>query len=584
MEDIRFKNMYEALMSQIEYCNMLESYGTENITFKHTNFDLLKVIFGGFYLTSIIDDYLIKKPDGTIDSIFIPEFIKSLVENIAINNGNGYTLGNLSYSDEYAVLQKVRNKLAHGDFIVQNKEIIFYENNVQGKIGINDFMKFIAYFDYEKDYCIKNGVNKKTLFLNYSGKNPINNQDDFEQTCSNIYVLEIKDNPIFPRVRNMNYCKNMQDFYQKLLELQLNITKKGLKELSDILKQLEIKTKQNGIDISFTITKLKDTKEYPLILEKYKSNKKIYKNQDKALQVNTIVNIANRLMQGEFQKFDIQKGIFLNEIILSKWSNNPKMSINDMVKENPELVDSFLHHIDSSIITSYLVAFNSLYEYGLEKGLTQKGNYDWISIYKGKSLDFSKLSLDNVDAPNMLIEHTFNKYNTDIIEYETKNLEAISKTISKYQKDLDNYLYKCRNKTVEKEIQLRERLIQAQNEKMELLEEIKDMKEQHLEFDLNKYTRNINIIIHIRNAISHGNVYIESCSDGKDIHQVDLIFKDYLNGSLVYEKKLKVSEFISLFSNMNMNCIYSFIENNITDKSIIKQSFIEELNKRLQLR
>jgi len=289
-------------------------------------------------------------------------------------------------------------------------------------------------------------------------------------------------------------------------------------------------------------------------------------------------------MHGEFQKFDIQKGILLNETILSKWSRNQKMSLTDMIKEQPKLGESFVHHIDSTIITSYLVAFNSLYEYGLEKGLTIQGAYNWISIYEGKSLDFSKLELDNMDDPNMIIEHTFTKYDNDILEYEQKNIDRLDKAINKYQRDLENYLNNSRIKNSEKEKELRKKIIEVQEEKIKLLETIKQLKEHYKTFDLDKYTRNINIIIHIRNAIAHGNVYIESCSDGKNIQDVEIIFKDYLDDELVYEKRLKVSEFVLIFSDINLNCIYSFLENNINDKSIIKQSFIEELNKRIQLR
>lgn len=584
MGDTRFKNLYEALISQIDYCNMIESYGTEYVTFKHTNFDLLKVIFGGFYLTSIIDDYLIKKPDGTMDSKLISEFIKSLVKVIAKDNGNGYTLGDLSYKDEYTVLEKVRNKLAHGDFIVENEEIIFEEKGVQGKIKTMDFMKFIAYFDYRKDSYIKTGTSKKTLFFNYTDKKPIYNQSDLEKACNDIYILEITDYPIFPRTRNLRYCEVVRTLYDMLLTVQQDVVKKGLDQVDDVFKKLECRLKEEGVSIKYTMTKLSDTKEYPKIIEKYMINKRIYKQYPKKAQVTTITNIANRLMHGEFQKFDIQKGILLNEIILSKWSRNPKMSLTDMIKEQPKLGESFVHHIDSTIITSYLVAFNSLYEYGLEKGLTIQGAYNWISIYEGKSLDFSKLELDNVDDPNMLIEHTFTKYDTDISEYEKKNLERIDKLISKYQHDLDNYLNNSRNKNSEKEKGLREKIIEVQEEKIKLLETIKQLKEHYKTFDLDKYTRNINIIIHIRNAIAHGNVYIESCSDGKNIQDVEIIFKDYLDDELVYEKRLKVSEFVLIFSDINLNCIYSFLENNINDKSIIKQSFIEELNKRIQLR
>ena len=41
MDEIRYKNLYDSLTSQIDYCNFLESYGESKVTFENTNFDLL---------------------------------------------------------------------------------------------------------------------------------------------------------------------------------------------------------------------------------------------------------------------------------------------------------------------------------------------------------------------------------------------------------------------------------------------------------------------------------------------------------------------------------------------------------------
>ena len=109
MDDIRFKNLYDAMTSHIDYSNMIESYGDDYVTFSNTNFELLQVIFGGFYLTSTMEDYFKKQPDGTVKSVLVPEFVKLLVSKIAKYNGKGYTLGELSYKDEYTVIEKVRN-------------------------------------------------------------------------------------------------------------------------------------------------------------------------------------------------------------------------------------------------------------------------------------------------------------------------------------------------------------------------------------------------------------------------------------------------------------------------------------------
>lgn len=580
-KDLKFKNLYEALTSQISYCNKIEEYGQNDVSFKNTNFNLLKVIFGGFYLTSVIDDYITVQKDKTVNSKFVPEFMKHLVPLFAKDNGKGYTMGQLSYKDEYEVLLKLRNKLAHGDFIVENGEIVFEENGLEGRVKINDFMRFIATFDVNKDDYLASGPRKKVLFFNYTDNRTIYNESDFDYACNNIYKLEITDSPVFPKKRTVRYCELIKDFYAKLTEIQKSKKNTSPEQVEMLFRIFEYTLKQEGIHINYSMKKVSEMAEYQEIKSKYMINKKSYKKLNKESQVLTITNIANRVMKGEYQKFDLQKGIFLNGTIILNLEENPNRTLTDIVTARPAMCMPFLHHIDSSIVTSYLVAFNAAYEYGLEKGLTTQGAYNWVSIYDGTSLDFSKLNLEKFDCDNMVIEHTFTKYNTDILDYETTELKSIDNLIGSYEKSLNDYLNYAQQEDKEKEAYLRKRLIDAKEEKLKLLDKIRNLKLNYQTFDLNKYTRNINIIIHIRNAIAHGNVFVESCCDGKDINDVKIIFRDYLDGNVSYEKQITIRDFVSIFGKDNMNCVYSFIVNNMDDKSLISQEFQEELNKRL---
>ena len=71
----------------------------------------------------------------------------------------------------------------------------------------------------------------------------------------------------------------------------------------------------------------------------------------------------------------------------------------------------------------------------------------------------------------------------------------------------------------------------------------------------------------IRNAIAHGNVYIDSYET--NIMETDIIFKDDYNGNLVYEKKIKVKDFIRIFEANNVNYIQSLYLNNIENKLFV---------------
>lgn len=580
MWDTRFKNLYDALTTHINYCNLIESYGAEKVPFENTNLDLLQVIFSGFYMTLTIDDYIKKSPDGKRTSRLVPEFVKVLANTLAIDNGKGYTLGNLSYKDEYEVIEKVRNKMAHGDFIVRDGEIIFEEKKIEGKIKINDLMKFISIFEtLREDYLL--GSRTKTLFLNSTDRNKICSNSDLNKACERIYIVKITDSPIFPNVKTVGQCQLIKQVHEKLTKKVSetpNFTKKDIEDLLKIYKQY---LKNKGIDISYSIKKISELDEFQEIKQKYKANKDLFDRADKKDQVTGLATIAFRLIKGEHQKFDIQKGILENGITISALQKNPNTNLFDIINQFGQDKITYLLYLESSIITSYLVAFNSFYEYGLEKGLTLQGAYNWISIFIEKSLDFSKLNLEQLDDPKMLIEHNFDKYNSDVSNFEEECLNWINEKISKYEKSLEDYLNKAKIKTEQTETKLRDRLSDVQEEKCNILKTMELLKEQYKKFDLEKYTRNINIIIHIRNAIAHGNIFIEPSFGEKNVGDIELVIRDYLDGKIVYEKKLTVKEFTSMFSSRNLEIIYRFLENNIEDKKLVYENFIEELNERI---
>jgi len=181
MNDTRYKNLYDALTSHIDYCNFIETYGEDNVNFENTNFDLLQTIYGAFSLTLLIDDYFVVQ-NNTINCKLIPNVVQQLIEKIAVYNGHGYTVGDLMYKDEYTVLEKVRNKLAHGDFIIRNGEIVFEENKLEGRIRVDKFLSFITTFETEApQYTLSNPYTKvfnKTENLNRARK--ITNQKDID--------------------------------------------------------------------------------------------------------------------------------------------------------------------------------------------------------------------------------------------------------------------------------------------------------------------------------------------------------------------------------------------------------------------
>ena len=103
--------------------------------------------------------------------------------------------------------------------------------------------------------------------------------------------------------------------------------------------------------------------------------------------------------------------------------------------------------------------------------------------------------------------------------------------------------------------------------KREIEEKVKRLRDLEKSFDFEKYKRNFNIITYIRNAIAHGNIYVDSYAT--NIMESDIIIVNEYEGKIVYEKKIKAKDFIKIFEANNVNYIQSFYLNNIENKLFV---------------
>lgn len=335
--------------------------------------------------------------------------------------------------------------------------------------------------------------------------------------------------------------------------------------------------KNYGIKITYDIKNIKELDYYQNIKNKYMKMSDYYQTLAFSSQVNRINNISYNLSNGRYQKLDLRRGMQINRWIMNEFKNNPDYTLETLFRKNEVIKKLSLYHPESTIISTCLVGFSAIYEYGLEKGLTQLGNYNLVSIFDGKFLDFSKLEIEKLDTPDMLIEHTFDKYLTDVDDFEEKEIEKAKNLIDRLKNKLENYK-KSKNAEESKIKKFENEIEEAENLKLGLESKIKELKEFSSTFDLEKYTRNINIITHIRHAIAHGNVFVDSYAT--DINETDIIFKDYIGDKIVYEKKIKVKDFRELFKIKNIDYIYNFLVNNMNSDSLVqtKQSLEENLN------
>ena len=578
MDDKRFQNLFQAFKSHIDFNNYIEEYGLMDIDLSKINYNLLMAIYSGFYLTITIDPLIEKISDKDVKINLYPEFLNILVKKIAEDNGNGYTVGELSYKDAQTTLNKIRNKLAHGDFIVENDQIIFEEKNKKGIIKITDLVSMIATLDINIE---KYKLTGKTVTINGNLKYVINRKvygkPSFKKYCKDLITIIIEDEPMLGYERDGAYINFVQKMRNRIIQTfeEDELSDKRIKEYIKINEQ---KLKILGINLSYKIQTIYDLEYYDQIKNNYIEEYEYLKNFDGVSLAKYLLNKTLKLKEGQFQKFNYSKGIILNLNLMNVLKENPNMTISEILNQT-DLNFIFVVDIDNAILASNLVGFYSFYQYGLEKGLTEKGKYDLADLTQNKTLDFSKLDLTLLDDPNMNIEHTFLSYNKDILKYKNKK-RKIEDIIEKQREDLENYLEHTEQEKINKKKleAMAGKLNDLYNEKQNIINLISDMEIFIKEFDFDNYIKNINIVEHIRNAIAHGNIMLDEYSS---TNNKKIIIKDYYNDELYYEKELSIYDFATLFNIQNFYVLYSFLEDNINDKSIINENYLCEIQKRM---
>ena len=437
MDNKRFENLYEAFNSYVQFNEYMKNNELTKVS--EINFDLLKMMFSSFYLTTLLDPLIEKNYNGEIKIKLNKTYINELVKCVAKPNKNGYTIGELSYKNAEVTLDKIRNKLAHGDYIVENENIIFEENNHRGIIKVNKLVGMIMNLENDlSKYILAEESVKIYGICKYVRNKKINGIASFKKYCKDLLVLIIKDEPLEGYFRNDNYIYFVEKMQNKIVQLfeknELNDCK--IKEYIKINKN---KMEFLGIKIDYEIKSVYELEIYNGLLEEYKNNPEIIETYNNEKLPDYLFNRILKLSKGKYQKFNYLKGINLNLLVIDKLNNNSTLTYENIKKMHSDLKFIFTVDSENILIANVLSGFYSFYQYGLEKGLTKKGSYDLSKIVENESLDFSKLDISLLDDPNMIIEHQFLNYKTDIQKYKI-NQDHILKTIKKHRENLLLYL------------------------------------------------------------------------------------------------------------------------------------------------
>ena len=484
-------------------------------------------------LISLNKENIIEKDSNKNLSILVdtPSY-KEILNHFCIKKDNKYYIDEIEFTSHLECLDFIRNKLLHGDYHIKDDEIYVKKD---GKVGKIRFSKLVNY----------------SLVLG-----DLTKCKDKEIESSIVLCSPYTGGALTP----------LTTITERMYAVDFKVTVKGSRTINssiiNLLKDIENMARYFNLERCLFVAPSVD-KAIEFYSDELKKNKcTIEYKADYYIRKPNSKEVISRFLK-EYKKLNDYKDITLKVITDYLTTNTfycSKDNLNNsfetltyqLLRNMPNAVGDVLRHDagDNAFTEEYgkelpfsILKFYCFFNYGLDKIHSSAQDTLLRDILEGNKFDYSQLDLSLFDDPNMIEDITINNYNDQyqgiINEYNKKDA-AYKKALGDY----NNYIAKVStpNPTVEA------KLLSICNSFKDSFDKIKDLKDKADNFDLNKYTKNLNIINHLRNSIAHGNYEIED----SDMDNKYFIFNDIYNGVNTYSLKIKCDDFSKLFTSKNI--------------------------------
>lgn len=548
------ENYKRLITSSKAYIKYLESLGENNRIQEECDIDSLKVGYATFALLLWKDEYIRKDEAKNLSTILVDKMLEIYIGNIAKKNKDGkWQLGEIVFDSNLDVVDKVRNKLAHGDFIIDNHQIHFDINGQEGSLPIDSLVAFSVHLGNDWEKMKQYGENYRDVFRNSNIVNGVNikTREDLEKAIDNISYIEIKDKPKILFARTLEYLQMAYFLKDKVMkEVQRGHSVENIPEQPNAKKLLE----SVGMNAKVTEIPARELPNIDKVIEMYLSKMPHLIMADPYFQQKYLTHWIHESVRKEMAKKNICHGLLSNQIYLQELEQNPNRNLIDIIQHS-KYGETVSITNEKAIIASYIASFYFTYIYGLDAVLNIVNREYLPDIVEGKTFDFSNLDLSAISPKSIQIEHEYPEFQEQIDKLKS---DVISFN-EKYDKVLKNY-------NVVKNLPGKEILTE---ELKSLLEEINRERERIIELiqkcelfmrtRYESYKWNRSIIEHIRNSIAHGNVFLDIFRGDYTTASASILFQDIHQDTKSFELELSAKEFNSLTNEENIRVLMKFL-------------------------
>lgn len=525
---------------------------TQSLDVLHKELYKFCIITHSILLLSMYKEEITNKDETKKVELKIPDSVfTKLMGDLIITNGEKYKLGSIDIETKSEILELIRNKLLHGDYYIEDEQIVLVSNDVTGSIKLTDLFIMcknlrgtISYKETDPEY--------RPMLIYKEEHNKANKSvrsiTDLKRIFKKTYFIEFEEEPLPGYKRDVEYVNVLLEFYEDLYRRESLEQKSIKKHVKDLIEEYKPKFEKHHIKFSYKISRVVKTKIYPQLEKIFIANyPKLIGKSDKEIK-KILLKIASNLLQEKTNpKTCLTAAIYNNINYLTNYILDNKTELNKIT------YSSSFTSIDDMTITSLINMFYTTYHYPLDEILSNGANTALKNIASGDNLDFSQLEIDYLDDPDMTIDVKFADFPNHLTHMQNHIPELAEKTFKLYQ----SYTKFIKSKAYEDEV--RRNIVETNllNSKNELDEEIKkaEIAEIFMNNNYEKYIRNYNIIAHIRNALAHGNIKLRPYIAGDTFEDRELIIEDIYQGKMTYRKVVKVREFIQLFSGLNTKLV-----------------------------
>lgn len=497
--------------------------------------DTASLLFSSNILFTVNESLITAYPNNIVlSNILDDELNKSLIKLFDYKNGI-YYYSNKEVADGPKTIFKIRNKLAHGEYIINKNKVTIIDENNYLTFEISKINKLV--YESLHNTIFENKSNRFESSIVFTKHIVSNRKEPFK----NIAQVEkyIKSHKVLnATIEGMNGYK---------------ITKEDKMELDNIVNNFV--NKDNFKEFK------NYQKSHPNIILTYNLN-------DVNIDSSKLANNILQMTKDETSYFEMTKYITDSisknlsddkSIIIASSLNN--LVIIDSIKKTKSydinvLKDYIVNNyydmaIDTdTVLSSIITMFNSLFMYGLTDMFD---NVDNLFIPDDKlSFDLLDLSIFNGCYYTMSVGNIKEKQN--VYNSLVKSIEKKKIAIVKRKEQLDNMVTKVsKEKYEEEKIKFNNILIEYRktiNEKNTLKKELDY-------FNNNKkYFENKAIITGIRNSIAHGNYKIKL---SEKIGDTMITFDDIYLGKTTFHAEVYLVDFYNFIYN-NQQIVVDYLE------------------------